>query len=175
MSLILLRHTRPDVDEGICYGRTDLSLCDDFDAEVERIDAELPDFTTIIASPLSRCLRLARALGERREIEVTVDTRVIEMNFGRWERMPWEIIPRDQLDAWRDNFLGAAPHGGESVKQLATRVQAALAEVARGPVPALVVTHAGVIKAALSAVGEADAWNAKTEFGHWRRITWPAL
>lgn len=173
MSLILLRHTRPDVDEGLCYGRTDLSLCDDFDAEVERIDAELPRIATILASPLSRCLRLAQAIAARRDLEVTVDTRVIEMDFGRWERTPWEVIPRDQIDAWRDDFMGAAPHGGESVRQLANRVEAALTDAVSRAAPVLVVTHAGVIKAALAAIGEPDAWNATTGFGQWRRIPWP--
>ncbi|MFN4100140.1 MAG: histidine phosphatase family protein, partial [Pararhodobacter sp.] len=62
MSLILLRHTRPMVTEGTCYGRTDLSLADDFSGSAAKIAAQLPEFTRILSSPLSRCRLLAEAV-----------------------------------------------------------------------------------------------------------------
>lgn len=173
MALILLRHTRPAVAEGTCYGRTDLDLAADFPAESARIASELPDITRILSSPLSRCLRLARAIGAARDLPVTPDPRLIEMDFGTWEGRPWSAIPRPEIDAWRDDFLAARPHGGESVQALAARVADALAEAATGTVPVLIVTHAGVIKAALAAQGIPDAWRAETAFGTWRRIAAP--
>jgi broad specificity phosphatase PhoE len=42
--------------------------------------------------------------------------------------------------------------GGESVAEQAARVAAALADVAAGPLPALVVTHGGAIRAVVGAV-----------------------
>ncbi|PTX02226.1 alpha-ribazole phosphatase [Pararhodobacter aggregans] len=173
MALILLRHTRPAVAEGTCYGRTDLDLAPEFAADSLRIAAELPDFRRILSSPLSRCHRLAQAVGAARGLPVTVDPRLTEMDFGLWETRPWAEIPRAEIDAWRDDFLQGRPHGGESVQDLYSRVQQALAEAAEGPVPALVVTHAGVIRAALAAQGMPEAWRAETAFGTWRRIDWP--
>ncbi|MBN8291542.1 alpha-ribazole phosphatase family protein [Rhodobacter sp. NTK016B] len=174
MSVILLRHTKPDVIEGTCYGRTDLGLRACFDDTAIRIAAELPPVERILSSPLSRCQRLAHAIAEARGLPVETDARFVEMDFGRWEGIAWSEIPRPEIDAWRDDFLDARPHGGESVRDLRERTRAGLDAVVEGPVPALVVTHAGVIKAALALSGQADGWDAQTEFGHWRRLAWPA-
>jgi len=173
MSLILLRHTRPLMEEGLCYGRTDLSLAGDFTDSAMRIAAQLPDFKMILSSPLSRCRRLAEAIGAARGQDITLDPRLTEMDFGDWESRLWTAIPRAEIDAWRDDFLDARPHGGESVRQLADRVQAALDDAVRGPVPVLVVTHSGVIKAARAARGEAEGWQSQTAFGQWFRTDWP--
>ena len=35
MGLMLVRHTRPDVAPGVCYGRTDLDVAASFSAECE--------------------------------------------------------------------------------------------------------------------------------------------
>lgn len=173
MALILLRHTRPAVAEGTCYGVTDLDLAPDFPDTALRIASQLPAIERIIASPLVRCRRLADAIGAARGLPVTLDDRVAEMDFGAWEMRPWSAIPRAEIDAWRDDFLTGNPHRGETVQALARRVQAALAELAAGPRPALIVTHAGVIKAALAAIGHPDPWQVQTAFGTWRRIDWP--
>lgn len=173
MSLILLRHTRPDRAEGLCYGRTDLSLAEGFEAEAARLARSLPPVRRILTSPLSRCAHLARAIGAARGLRVETEPRIIEMDFGRWEGTAWSAIPRDELDRWRDDLLGANPHGGERVADLAARTRAALGDAAAGPVPALIVTHHGVIKAALAARGDAAAWRTETPFGGWHRLEWP--
>ena len=172
MALILLRHTRPQGAEGTCYGRTDMQLDDSFAAEAARLAAELPAVTRILSSPLSRCHRLAQTIAGARGLAVDLDERLIEMDFGAWENRPWDAIPRDQLDAWMRDFLGARPHGGESVQQLYDRVGAALTDAARGPVPALVVTHAGVIKAAKTARGDEGGWQSEIGFGGWVQVAW---
>ncbi len=173
MALILLRHTRPEGAEGLCYGRSDLAMAADFAAHAQRIAAQLPEVTRILTSPLSRCRRLAEAVAALRGLPVEIDAGLVEMDFGRWENRPWQAIPRDELDAWRDDFLAARPHGGESVQDLADRVGAALDAAAQGARPALLVTHAGVIKAARVALGQTDGWQSQIGFGEWMRIdTW---
>ncbi|MCB1405822.1 MAG: histidine phosphatase family protein [Rhodobacteraceae bacterium] len=173
MSLILLRHTRPEGADGLCYGRTDLALADGFDAAVARLLEDLPQVARILSSPLSRCRRLAEAIGAARNQPVEVDDRLIEMDFGRWENTSWDTIPRAEIDAWAQDFHHSKPHGGESVAELSARAQAAFSAAVAGPVPALAVTHSGVIKAALAATGIPGGWHANTDFGDWRRIAWP--
>lgn len=164
MALILLRHTRPEGAEGLCYGRTDLALAPEFEAEAARLAQELPPVARILSSPLSRCLRLAQALAGARALPLHIDDRLAEMDFGAWEKRPWAAIPRAELDAWAADLTGARPHGGETVAELAARSRAALAEAQP---PALVVTHAGVIKAALVASRGAAGWQAAIPFGGW--------
>ncbi|MDO9501226.1 histidine phosphatase family protein, partial [Falsiroseomonas sp.] len=68
-------------------------------------------------------------------------------------------------------LTGARPHGGETVAELAVRVAAALTDARSGPVPVLVVCHAGVIKAALVAGQGEAAWQARHDFGSWLELS----
>lgn len=162
MALTLLRHTTPDVDPGLCYGRTDLPLADSFGAEAAAVLEQLPVPACVISSPLSRCLHLARRIAAEASLELRVETSWIEMDFGRWEGVLWDVIPRAELDAWAADFMAYRGHGGESVADLAARVATGLGNAPEG---ALVVTHAGCIKAALAQTGAVDGWNARTPFG----------
>ena len=45
MALILVRHTRPLVADGVCYGVTDLDLAPTFDDEAARVLAALPPWS----------------------------------------------------------------------------------------------------------------------------------
>lgn len=172
MSVILLRHTEPIGAVGRCYGRTDLPLAEGFEAEVARLLAKLPPVLRILSSPLSRCRLLAEAIARARGQSVTIDERLIEMDFGAWENLGWDAIARDQIDRWARDFHHAKPHGGESVADLAARTKAALDAAVQGPVPVLAVTHSGVIRAALAAQGDPEGWHIDTGFGQWRRISW---
>lgn len=166
MALILLRHTRPQGAAGLCYGVSDLPPGPDLPAEARRLAAQLPPVRRIVTSPLSRCARLAAALGAARGgLPVTEDARLRELDFGAWEGRAWDEIPRSELDAWAADLLHARPHGGETVAEMAARAAAALEE--HGAPGTLVVTHMGVIRAALHRAGSEDAWQARLEFGGW--------
>ncbi|MFP4240094.1 alpha-ribazole phosphatase family protein [Rhodosalinus sp.] len=163
MALTLLRHTTPAVAPGTCYGRTDLALADSFEAEAARVIAGLPEVAHVVTSPLGRCLRLAERIAEARGLRAEVAPLWTEMDFGRWEGVPWAELPRDELDAWAADFYGARPHGGESVAELRDRVAAGLARLPAEPV--VVVTHMGTIKAALHLAGQTGAWEHTVAFG----------
>lgn len=165
--MILLRHTRPAVAPGTCYGRTDLDLHTDFEAAAAAVLAALPPVTSVVSSPLARCLRLAERIAERRDLALATDPRLIEMDFGSWETRPWAEIPRPELDAWAADFDHARPHGGESVAMLAGRVRQALDAAPGSDPPALWVTHSGVIRAACALTGRGDGWATSVEFAAW--------
>ncbi len=162
MALTLLRHTTPDMAPGLCYGRTDLPLSPGFEDEAAGILKCLPPVTCVISSPLGRCLQLAERIAALRALDLRVEPGWIEMDFGRWEGVPWDAVPRHELDAWAADFMAYRGHGGESVAMLAARVATGLEAAPEG---ALIVTHAGCIKAALAQRGVADGWTARTPFG----------
>ncbi|MFP7571440.1 histidine phosphatase family protein [Marivita sp. S2033] len=162
MALTLVRHTTPAVAAGTCYGRTDLALADSFEDEADRVLQTLPSATVVLTSPLQRCTRLARRISDHAELELRPSSGWIEMDFGAWEGVPWADIPRDSLDAWAADFDHFNDHGGESVAMLERRVRAALTAA---PPNAIVVTHAGCIKAACAIYGLHQGWNTETVFG----------
>ena len=84
------------------------------------------------------------------------------MDFGSWEGIAWSDIPRHELDGWAEDFHHFAGHGGESVAMLETRVRLALDAT---PENALVVTHAGCIKAACAIFGVEKGWETDVPFG----------
>jgi alpha-ribazole phosphatase len=147
VDLYLIRHPRPLVADGICYGRTDLALAASPIADAERLRPLLPAEASLHTSPLRRCLELARAIGP----EPRLDARLQEMYFGTWEGRAWDDIHREDpqaLDRWAEDTANAAPHGGETVASLQARALAWVAEQAEAGVEtAVVVTHSGVLKA----------------------------
>lgn len=161
MALILVRHSRPVGFEGLCYGRTDLLAGPEVGDDAARLNTELPKAKRLITSPLVRAEILAKTLGEIRNTPVTQDNRLVEMDFGHWEGKLWADIPRNEIDAWAADFLNARPHGGESVKLLEARVS----QVLNSYEDAILVTHLGVIRAALSIAEHKAAWEAKVGFG----------
>ena len=165
MALILLRHTTPQVLPGTCYGQLDLPLADTFETEAQSVLETVPEISTIIASPLIRCRTLAERIAQDRALSVTLEPRIIEMDFGSWEGKTWSDIPRPELDQWAGDFMHARPHGGESVAMLTARVQACLQDLTTHSDPVLVVTHAGVIKAARATDATADSYATQIEFG----------
>ena len=109
---VFLRHTRPVGSDGVCYGVTDLAPGPDLTNEVRRLAAQLPPVGRIVSSPLIRCLRLAEGLAAALRLDLTVDARLRELDFGAWEGLRWDRVPRDQLDQWAADLTGARPHGG---------------------------------------------------------------
>ncbi|MEM1129594.1 MAG: alpha-ribazole phosphatase family protein [Pseudomonadota bacterium] len=157
----MLRHTRPDVAPGICYGSSDVRLAGTFDDELSELLWRLPDIDHLVSSPLSRCRRLAEEIGTRHGIAAVIDPDLSEMDFGRWEMQPWDDIPRHEIDQWATDFFGARPHGGENVSRFLHRVETCLARHSDRSGNVLAVTHAGVIRAALALTGRSDAWQLR--------------
>jgi alpha-ribazole phosphatase len=160
VKLHLVRHPRPDVAPGVCYGASDVPVRE---AELARVHAALtaaglPGDLPVIASPLQRCAGLARRLTPR---HLTLDPRLKEMDFGSWELRPWDAIARAEVDAWAADLLGCRPGGAENVLDVARRVAAWLADVRAERIgeEVLVICHAGTIRL-LSAMHTVDATNA---------------
>lgn len=143
MELYLIRHPRPAVAPGTCYGQTDLGLAECPDAVAARLRPMLPERHVLYSSPLSRARLLAEALGEVRS-----DPRLMEIHFGEWEGRSYEDIGQVALDAWVAAPLDFAPPGGESPRRMAERVHAFLAELqAERPEAAVIVAHGGPLRA----------------------------
>lgn len=147
-----MRHPKPAVEPGVCYGSLDVGTdADDAAALLARLRSILPRTAALASSPLRRCADLARALHADGWAAPQFDARLAEMNFGNWEGCRWDAIARDQIDAWSADVAGFRPPGGETVTELAQRAAAALRELAERHARAgalVAITHAGVLQTA---------------------------
>lgn len=160
MALTLVRHTRPAVDPGVCYGRTDLDVASSFPEEARSVLENLPVPDALVSSPLLRCRTLAERLGTAFDLRPAYDDRLQELDFGTWEGRRWAEIARAELDAWANDVRYARPHGGESVHEMTARVDEALAELRARDGSCVVVTHAGVIR-----IASGRGWDTNIAFG----------
>ncbi len=143
MILHLIRHPKPLIEPGVCYGQLDIPA-ENPEPLVAGLRQLLPPEVPVWTSPLQRCRRLAEALHPAPQC----DARLMEMNFGAWEGRPWDEVPRTELDAWAADVMTYAPPDGESAQQVLARV---LDFFSQNASPELaVVTHAGVIRLILS-------------------------
>lgn len=139
----LIRHPPVCVPAGTCYGRSDVALSEAPEALGAALRSRLPERFTLISSPLSRCLALARTLGEP-----LLEPDFMEIDFGTWELQRFDDIGREAIDAWAQDPLGFTPPGGESVAAMAARTRAALqAWLARCDGPLVIVSHGGPLRA----------------------------
>ena len=159
MRLYLVRHARPLVREGMCYGSTDLAADEGHQQQaLIELVRRLPARTPLLSSPMQRCRSLATLLTSALHAGAPVfDSRLAEMDFGAWEMRAWDAIPRAEIDAWAAELATHRPGGGESLIDVARRVRAFYDELqATKPACTIVVAHAGTIRLLLAAAQSAS-------------------
>lgn len=140
----LVRHTKPDIGPGICYGQTDLELSANFEKNFSFIKAALPKAAMpVFTSPLKRCLTLAEYLNH----SVSIDPRLKELNFGKWELKKWDNIPKEEINPWYGDYIHVCPPQGESFIQLYDRVKDFYENIlAKQNSSCVIVAHGGPIR-----------------------------
>jgi alpha-ribazole phosphatase len=87
---------------------------------------------------------------------VTVTPELLELDFGCWQGSAWNDVPQAELDAWAQDPWRYPPGGGESARMASLRFQAWANRLQEdGSSAVLAVTHAGLIRVALS-IGSSD-------------------
>jgi len=159
MLVYLVRHGRPAGAEGLCYGRREVEVHADETRRVARylrgrLPPEALETAPIHSSPLARCSALARELIPARP--AVISPQLVELDFGAWEGIAWDEVPRAELDAWAEDPWRYAPGGGESARTASLRFFSWAERLQEGGHAAVIaVTHAGLIRVALAA-GSAD-------------------
>lgn len=187
--LWLVRHPRPLVAPGVCYGRLDVAADPEHLRKVrDELAQQLPSGAFLYHSPRQRCAKLAQALCEARPDLQSAsppdgDPDLAEMDFGAWEGQTWDTLGEAALSAWTADFAHHAPGGGETVNQVLQRVARAWrytqAHTQNGQ-SAVWITHAGVIRClallqqGVRRVAHAGQWPTDgPACGEWRCVEWP--
>jgi alpha-ribazole phosphatase len=148
MLLVLVRHTRPNVRPGICYGRLDPPLAESAPQDLNSSLRQISTASRVIASPTQRCRRLADAVVERDGLSLEEDSRLLELDFGTWEGRLWQDIGEAALETWMQDIWRYAPGGGEALCELWARVDAFRQELPGGAHSCVVIiSHHGPLRA----------------------------
>jgi alpha-ribazole phosphatase len=173
------------IQEGLCYGQLDIPA-DPLATlhTAQAIAPLLPVGATLYCSGLQRAQQLAHAIhlqlagvihDQRNTLLPNIDTRLNEINFGVWEGVAWDEIPKAAFDQWTQDFDRYHFGGAECLRELLIRVHQALLELTTTE-DVVWVTHAGVIRAVnylqqygLQPIATAATWPAEAPaFGKWQ-------
>ncbi len=155
MSLFVVRHGRTEANaSGKLLGRADIELDDIGRGQAARIGGAVPEAARIVSSPLARCRQTAEGIADalgRSPSLVTVDDRLMELDYGDLDLTPLSEVKPEIWDEWRRS-ADFRPPGGETLNELHHRVSSCLDELAEeassGDV--VVVSHVSPIKSAVA-------------------------
>lgn len=149
--LFLLRHG-PPLRSGLMLGHCDEPAADGaHDRLVARARYLAAD--RVIASDLRRAAEGGKAISRDRDLPLRLDRRWRELDFGAWDGCDSVHLPEEALRRFWADPDAYPPPDGESWGALRQRVGAALTVMER---PAIVVTHAGAMRAAVSVLTGLD-------------------
>ena len=153
-TLYLLRHGEISTP-GILAGKTDVALSENGLRQLWKSSQQLPEISYCISSPLQRCRLFASEYALHNNINLELDDKIKEMDFGDWDGRTykdlWQIKSSKQQssigDFWQNPWEHSPPNGEamiDFVKRVDTWWQQWLLEGDDGNI--LVVAHGGVIK-----------------------------
>jgi len=160
--LLLVRHGQTAWNVEVRFqGQTDIPLDETGKRQAAALSQRLAkqQIAAIYASDLSRAWQTAGAIQSaimmRNPCRLIAEPRFREMNFGDWQGMTYaEILEKDAraISEWQMDNLHKAPPGGETLLQLAERVQTALADIqATHPEETiLIIGHGGSLQMLIS-------------------------
>ena len=172
MKLLLMRHgtTAWNIEKRI-QGRIDQPLCEAGREALARLS--LPDeFTSWqwYCSPLRRAIESAEILGVA---NYRVEEDLIEMNWGAWEGEILKPLRRRLGEEMRNNErrgIDFRPPGGESPREVQSRLAEWLARIAARGETAAAVAHKGIVRCIYSM---ASGWDMCGKPPH--RLEWDML
>ena len=158
MTLLLVRHGESEGNvEGLIQGQLDKPLTDlghvQANALAERLKAD-GGADRLVSSPLARALQTAEAIGSALGLPVATDDRLMEYHFGELSGLTFsEVVERYPNWSWlidREDTPSESLPGEEGWASFDARIAEALAELMALEGQTIVVTHGGVIMAAIN-------------------------
>jgi probable phosphoglycerate mutase len=140
MTLFLVRHGQTVMNRGGRFqGRADSPLTELGEAQADMVAAR------VVTSPLVRATQTAIRIAARLDADMEVDDRLIEIDYGSWDRAPLSSVSAEEWARWRAN-PGFTPPGGESLEDVWARAIACADELLMPDRTTIAVSHVSPIK-----------------------------
>ena len=170
LRLLLIRHGQTLWNKELRYnGDTDTELTPFGRRQAAAVAARLQQHHVdlVVSSDLQRATATAAMIAEACQCPSQADARWREVHFGAAEGLRWaDVVARfpAAARAWAENQADAAMPGGESLLEVAGRLQPALSELAAAfdNKTVVVVSHGGPLRVALCLLLQSDVTQ------HWR-------
>ena len=154
MKIYLTRHGQTELNrEKRMQGRSDLLLNETGISQARAMRKELEArhpglvFDAVFSSPLRRAVTTASLIGGVPEEDVQTDARLIETDFGKYEKKKYYLLgPRMSL-YWACPELFPAPPTVETTGSMVSRARAFLLELEKQPFEnVLIACHGGIMR-----------------------------
>jgi broad specificity phosphatase PhoE len=155
----LIRHGQTERSAGGVYsGQLDVALTATGREQAQRTARALADagIDGVVTSPLVRARDTAQAIAEAAGVALTIDERLIEVDYG-----PFEGLDRDgarerfgqAFEDWRADPFGAPVPGMEPLADALARARAGTADALAAHAHPVLVGHQGILRIVLVALG----------------------
>jgi len=156
-TFLLLRHAHSVANKaGILAGQLEgIGLSKDGIAQVNKLTSSFENLKIdrIISSPMQRCLETVESIARSKRKRISIDERLIEMNYGSWSGKKLSKLSR--MKEWK--VIQTKPSAfrfpqGESFKELEERIESLLKDLTRKypKETILIITHGDIVKIAAS-------------------------
>ena len=151
---ILIRHGQTDYNlQEKFQGSSDIVLNKTGRKQARKIRKlyKQENINIIYSSDLVRCIQTAEYVSPG--VQVLVNENFREMNFGVFEGLTYGEIKEhhgDEYKKWKENMMDHVIDGGESFRQMSSRVIGEFEKIRANHDRATLVSHAGCIRTILS-------------------------
>ena len=151
MVIWVTRHGETDLNKAkLMQGRVDEPLNENGreQAKAARRSVSEVTFDAVYASPLDRAIETASIIGNISRDDVIKDERIIETDFGKYERCPYHKMGFLMTLYWALPEVFPAPKGVEKISSMTKRSKSFLEDIKKKDYEnVLIVCHGGIIRA----------------------------
>ena len=186
MKLWLVRHGQTDLNKAKrMQGRSDIPLNETGLLQAREAAAKTEGicFDEVYASPLSRAVETAAIISHSEKERIRIDERLIEADFGRYERRRYWLMGPAMTCYWALPEVFPAPRTVETISSMVSRSRSFIRDLEKSPAENVLVScHGGIIRALCGCLENAPKgiiWRPKPhncelrlyifENGIWRR------
>ncbi len=150
MNIWITRHGQTDLNLArLMQGRTDEPLNETGVKQAREMRGLIGDmrFDAVYASPLRRAVSTAAIVGNVDKKEILVDPRIIETDFGKYEKRNYSLLGPFMSLYWAFPEIFPAPRTVETIDSMKKRTTSFLQELEKKDYEnVLVVCHGGIMR-----------------------------
>lgn len=151
MKVYITRHGQTDLNNSkLMQGLTDQPLNETGIAQAREAAKTVQNvkFDAVYASPLDRAVTTASIIGRVEKENVLIDPRIIEVDFGKYEKKPYGRLGLKMTLYWLLPEVFPAPKTVETIASMRERTSSFLDELkTKNYENVLIVCHGGIIRA----------------------------